>query len=314
MWVVQVSSNNITAWLHPQGFGDLFVIRVAGNIASEHVLGRWVVTMGGRGAPLACEGSCRHGGVSGRPGHAACLFVACSSSLTPAHLLLHPASSVSYALQNLGTRLVVVLGHSRCGAVKAAVAQFVEQARQRQLDQAASSSEGGGQDAAGTSGSASPHKPPPSAAPGSAERRPGGGSSTEVLHRGSSNDLPFIGERQTFDRPLAEALAPLTDGDPSPFAAAATAVGNSLAHKRTGSLGGAGDIGGGGGRRGLFGFVQRLFGVLGGAEETEKLVRTASFRCFGVWWRWGQSGWRAGCSALVCAAPAWVCEHSTTPC
>lgn len=51
-----------------QGLGDLFVIRVAGNIPSPHVLG-----------------------------------------------------SIEYAVEHLGSSLIVVLGHERCGAVKAAV-------------------------------------------------------------------------------------------------------------------------------------------------------------------------------------------------
>ena len=51
-----------------QGLGDLFVIRNAGNIPDNHVLG-----------------------------------------------------SIEYAVEHLGSKLVVVLGHSRCGAVTAAV-------------------------------------------------------------------------------------------------------------------------------------------------------------------------------------------------
>jgi len=50
-----------------QGLGDLFVVRVAGNVVDDHALG-----------------------------------------------------SVEYAAEHLGTRLIVVLGHERCGAVKAA--------------------------------------------------------------------------------------------------------------------------------------------------------------------------------------------------
>lgn len=50
-----------------QGLGDLFVIRVAGNIADDHGTG-----------------------------------------------------SIEYAVEHLGSRLIVVLGHKRCGAVKAA--------------------------------------------------------------------------------------------------------------------------------------------------------------------------------------------------
>jgi len=51
-----------------QGVGDLFVLRVAGNIADEAVI-----------------------------------------------------ASIEYAVEHLGTRLVVVLGHERCGAVMAAI-------------------------------------------------------------------------------------------------------------------------------------------------------------------------------------------------
>ena len=43
------------------------------------------------------------------------------------------------------------MGHTRCGAVKAAVAEFVDQARQRQLQQDIASSEGGTEDSSGTS-------------------------------------------------------------------------------------------------------------------------------------------------------------------
>ena len=50
-----------------QGLGDLFVVRVAGNVASDHILG-----------------------------------------------------SLEYAVANLGTQLIVVIGHNRCGAVAAA--------------------------------------------------------------------------------------------------------------------------------------------------------------------------------------------------
>ncbi len=52
-----------------QGLGDLFVVRVAGNVANDHILG-----------------------------------------------------SLEYAVANLGTQLIVVLGHNRCGAVGAACA------------------------------------------------------------------------------------------------------------------------------------------------------------------------------------------------
>jgi carbonic anhydrase len=54
--------------LFDQGLGDLFVIRVAGNIVDDAILG-----------------------------------------------------SVEYAVEHLGTRLVMVLGHERCGAITAAV-------------------------------------------------------------------------------------------------------------------------------------------------------------------------------------------------
>jgi len=54
--------------LFDQGIGDLFVIRVAGNIVDDVVLG-----------------------------------------------------SIEYAVEHLGTKLVVILGHSKCGAVKATV-------------------------------------------------------------------------------------------------------------------------------------------------------------------------------------------------
>lgn len=53
--------------LFDQGLGDLFVVRVAGNVLNDHILG-----------------------------------------------------SIEYAVEHLGARLVVVLGHERCGAVRAA--------------------------------------------------------------------------------------------------------------------------------------------------------------------------------------------------
>jgi carbonic anhydrase len=56
-----------------QGLGDLFVIRVAGNIASSDVLG-----------------------------------------------------SIEYAVEHLGSKLVVVLGHEKCGAIQAALARNME--------------------------------------------------------------------------------------------------------------------------------------------------------------------------------------------
>jgi carbonic anhydrase len=55
--------------LFDEGLGDLFVIRVAGNIVDDAVLG-----------------------------------------------------SIEYAVEHLGTKLIVVLGHEKCGAVSAAVA------------------------------------------------------------------------------------------------------------------------------------------------------------------------------------------------
>ena len=91
---------------------------------------------------------------------------------------LLPCRSISYALQNLGTRLVVVMGHTRCGAVKAAVAEFVDQARQRQLQQDSASSEAGTDDSPLTSG----------------------------LHTECNGSL---------DRPLADALAAIVDGGSS---------------------------------------------------------------------------------------------------
>jgi carbonic anhydrase len=54
--------------LFDQGLGDLFVIRVAGNIVDDDILG-----------------------------------------------------SIEYAIEHLGTRLILVLGHEKCGAVSAAV-------------------------------------------------------------------------------------------------------------------------------------------------------------------------------------------------
>src|SRR5262245_40561826 len=55
--------------LFDEGLGDLFVIRVAGNVVDDVVLG-----------------------------------------------------SIEYAVEHLGTKLIVVLGHEKCGAVSAAVA------------------------------------------------------------------------------------------------------------------------------------------------------------------------------------------------
>ncbi|PRW44574.1 carbonic anhydrase [Chlorella sorokiniana] len=176
-----------------QGFGDLFVVRVAGNIVSEHVLG-----------------------------------------------------SISYALQNLGTRLVLVLGHTKCGAVKAAVAEFVDRAKTRQAE-AFSTSEG----EQGTGTVPSPR------------------DSTELRNL-------------SLDRPLADALAPLVVEDSDGTFAAAAAAGAAAATPFAAVGAAAGTNGsaerGGERRRGLFGFVQRLFGALGGKEATETLVRTASFR------------------------------------
>ncbi len=54
--------------LFNQGFGDLFVLRVAGNVANDHVLG-----------------------------------------------------SLEYAVEHLGVRYILVMGHERCGAVDAAM-------------------------------------------------------------------------------------------------------------------------------------------------------------------------------------------------
>ncbi|MGH8099713.1 MAG: carbonic anhydrase, partial [Chthoniobacterales bacterium] len=53
--------------LFDQGLGDLFVVRVAGNVLDDHAL-----------------------------------------------------ASIEYAVEHLGARLIVVLGHKRCGAVQAA--------------------------------------------------------------------------------------------------------------------------------------------------------------------------------------------------
>ena len=60
-----------------QGFGDLFVIRVAGNVVAPSQIG-----------------------------------------------------SVEFAVERLGTRLVVVLGHTRCGAVQATIEDLREATRQ----------------------------------------------------------------------------------------------------------------------------------------------------------------------------------------
>ncbi len=59
--------------LFDQGIGDLFVVRVAGNVVTPHVLG-----------------------------------------------------SIEYAVEHLGTNLIVVLGHERCGAVSAACELLAE--------------------------------------------------------------------------------------------------------------------------------------------------------------------------------------------
>jgi carbonic anhydrase len=61
-------SRVIPELIFDQGMGDLFVIRLAGNVADDAVI-----------------------------------------------------ASIEYAIEHLGTRLVVVLGHENCGAVKAAV-------------------------------------------------------------------------------------------------------------------------------------------------------------------------------------------------
>ncbi|PSC69934.1 tRNA-splicing ligase-like protein [Micractinium conductrix] len=196
---VRVATRHLAAEEAPEsykGFGDLFVVRVAGNVTSEHVLG-----------------------------------------------------SISYALQNLGARLVLVMGHTKCGAVKAAVAEFVEQARQRAPAQDSGSEAGAGEplrptgsDASSELGSISIGASPPSSG-------------------NPSFDLPRL--LPSAVRPLAQALAPLTDS---------TGGG--------GGGGGGGGKGGGGGARGpgLRGLVQRVVGLLGGREATEKLVHTASFR------------------------------------
>lgn len=60
-----------------QGLGELFIIRVAGNVANQHVYG-----------------------------------------------------SILYAVQHLKTKLVVVMGHSNCGAVKATVGHFCSASKQ----------------------------------------------------------------------------------------------------------------------------------------------------------------------------------------
>jgi carbonic anhydrase len=62
--------------LFDQGLGDLFVVRVAGNILDNHALG-----------------------------------------------------SIEYAVEHLGARLIVVLGHKRCGAVEAAKETLDSQAQ-----------------------------------------------------------------------------------------------------------------------------------------------------------------------------------------
>jgi len=67
--------------LFDQGVGDLFVVRVAGNIVS--------------GAGAVVKGS------------------------------------IEYAVAELGVKLIMVLGHSNCGAVKAAVKHINDSARQR---------------------------------------------------------------------------------------------------------------------------------------------------------------------------------------
>lgn len=57
-----------------QGLGDLFVLRVAGNIADDHVIG-----------------------------------------------------SIEYAIAQLGTQLIVVMGHEKCGAVGASLGKYENQ-------------------------------------------------------------------------------------------------------------------------------------------------------------------------------------------
>jgi len=62
--------------LFDQGLGDLFVVRVAGNVADDEIIG-----------------------------------------------------SLEYAVEHLGVRLLMVLGHERCGAVRAALEAVVLQAK-----------------------------------------------------------------------------------------------------------------------------------------------------------------------------------------
>lgn len=125
-----------------QGLGDIFSIRVAGNVVDDHVLG-----------------------------------------------------SVTYALQHLGARAVVLLGHTRCGAVKAALADFVDSAKIRQ---------------------------------DRSELGPGAAGDEAGLPAGGGSPRASAGRW----------LAPL----------------------------------------GLPQLFQRVVGLLGGSQEAEKLVRTASFR------------------------------------
>lgn len=105
------------------------------------------------------------------------------------------------------------------------------------------------------------------------------GTGTEPSPRASTE-----ARSASLDRPLADALAPLvvddSDGSSASGGAAAATPFAAAAAAAWPSGGGSGDRSGGGGerRRGLFGFVQRLFGALGGKEATETLVRTASFR------------------------------------
>jgi len=66
-----------------KGLGEIFVVRVAGNIV----------------APQSC-------------------------SLEQPKLGSHELGSIEYAVEHLGTKLILVLGHEQCGAVKATVNYF----------------------------------------------------------------------------------------------------------------------------------------------------------------------------------------------
>jgi len=73
-------SRVIPEMIFDQGVGDLFVLRIAGNITDDAVI-----------------------------------------------------ASIEYAVQHLGTRLVVVLGHEKCGAVTAAIAHQVSDGKLNSL-------------------------------------------------------------------------------------------------------------------------------------------------------------------------------------